>query len=174
MSPLALLGGWALTLYPEFSENREIGAPPAEFLADAAIDSVGFVGSEVAGDFAAGFTSGTGPGAIGAKLVADIGAGFAYDLFVDGIGARQWLTNELEQMGHSAQVTVEEAAPLVTAQPNPTAPSGPILGPTGTPAPGNAARLEAASDDSRSGEDNVCRAPATSSITPIVTQTPSP
>jgi len=130
LSPVALTAGYLITLYPEFRENVETTAPLAEFVADAVVDSVGFGVGEAAGDIAGSVALESGPGAIAAKLTVDVGVGFAYDLAVDDLGVRDWLTAELVSWGERQQP--DEEPPLAPPQPPPTPPTA---SPTRTPAP---------------------------------------
>ena len=167
LSPLALVGGWALTLYPEFSENVDNGAPAAEFLADGMVDSVGFGVGELAGWVVGlGTAPEIGPAAIGAKLGADVVVGAAYDAAADGLGVRQWLTARL-QGERDPVVAVSTQSPGFEPQQAPTAPA---QAPTSTPSPPETDTTNASS--TLGGEYN--SAGNAVEITPIVTQTPSP
>jgi hypothetical protein len=101
LAPVLMSLGWAISLAPEQIENWNKGAPLSEYLADAIVDTGGFVISEVAGDLAGlGTEAWTGNPALalGAQFVGDIGIGVAYDLLIRDLEARDRLRQEIEAL----------------------------------------------------------------------------
>jgi hypothetical protein len=135
--------GWGITLAPEQLANIKTGAPWNEFVADALIDSAGFVGSEGAG-WVVGVGAGVGGAAIGhpevalpVKISVDLGAGMIYDSYIDENNIRDWLTGKIGDLPDEFRARLADGSEW-EIRPIPTPPEGPWA--TGTPTPNSSTR----------------------------------
>ena len=153
----------------EFQENREKGAPPAEYAADILIDTSGFVAGELAGWIPALLLSETVVLALPAKWVTDVSVGVAYDIWIDSIDGRDRLTKFFQSIGNNNNTMVPEFD--VTPIPPPT--PEPVDQDKGFP--GSESNCDTV-DNSLPGTPMPSQVDSGSSdqVTPIVTQTPEP
>jgi len=138
----AFIVGYGLTIAPEQVENILTGARWNEYVADMAVDSGGFVVSELIGYAAGTGLTGAGPvGALGGKLGGDILAGVAWDYVADRYAWRETVGNAVPAIADAMvnpplpQTPIPRPTPDLTAPPTGT-PTPPSI-PTETPTPGS-------------------------------------